>query len=136
MDDATTTQLEEIRVETAALARKLYAVAVKLETGPGPVYSRAVAATDNVRAAGRIIENILRGDGKVKDTELALWFTPKAIREHFEDDSEGEIVTALSDEELTSIGEAALFDDGIYRAFHEALVSALGEWRMREGAGG
>lgn len=57
---------------------------------------------------------------------LALFFTPNAIREHFEgDDTDGVTVQAMSDETLAAVGGAALTDDRLYRAFHDVLWSAL-----------
>lgn len=56
------------------------------------------------------------------DPKLALWFTPQCIRDHFD----GEIdLSSVSAADLRKVGETALFDDAIYRAFHEALVFAL-----------
>ena len=52
---------------------------------------------------------------------LRLSFTPDAIREHFEGGDYAS-VDKMSDEELAQVGATALTDDGLYRAFHEALV--------------
>lgn len=63
------------------------------------------------------------------EMNLALWFTPGCINDHYDgDDGEvGEAVRAATDEQLRAIGEAALCDDGLYNAFHNAL-----EWAARE----
>jgi len=58
--------------------------------------------------------------------DLRLSFTPAAIREHFDGDDH-DPVGHLTDEQLTEIGKVALTDEGLYRAFHEALVWALEE---------
>lgn len=58
--------------------------------------------------------------------DLRLSFTPAAIREHFEGDDE-DPTASLTDEQLAEVGRTALTDDGLYRAFHEALVWALEE---------
>lgn len=59
------------------------------------------------------------------DTELlALYFTPDAIRQHFEDD-ESAVASAVahaSDEQLAEVGEAALTADTLYREFHRLLT--------------
>lgn len=60
-----------------------------------------------------------------EDEKLALWFTPQAIRDHYEGDSD-DPTKSLSDEELVEVGQQALTDDGLYRAFHSALEWALG----------
>lgn len=57
---------------------------------------------------------------------LRLSFTPDAIREHFDSDDEFD-VDSMTDEQLGEVGSIALQDDGLYRAFHEAL-----EWAMKE----
>jgi hypothetical protein len=57
------------------------------------------------------------------DNHLALWFTPDAIRDHFD----SEAVDALSDEALRLVGFSALSGDPLYEAFHEVLVLALEE---------
>lgn len=55
-----------------------------------------------------------------------LSFTANAVREHFEGDegSVAEAIRIVEDSKLTEIGEYALLDDRIYRAFHEALEDA------------
>lgn len=72
-------------------------------------------------AKGAEIDEAIPGD-------LRLSFTPNAIREHFEGaDDEDNLTLGMSDEQLAEVGRAALTDDGLYRAFHEALTWALGE---------
>lgn len=57
------------------------------------------------------------------DMALALWFTPDAIRDHFEgeDGSLAAAIAGASDEQLREIGEGALGGDFLYREFHEGL---------------
>lgn len=55
------------------------------------------------------------------DNNLALWFTPDAIREHFEED----VVGAASEETLRLAALNALNSDLLYEAFHQALVFGL-----------
>ena len=61
------------------------------------------------------------------DPNLALWFTPDAIRDHFEDgeSSYAELVEAATDEQLRAVGDDALSSDYLYSARHEVLVDAL-----------
>lgn len=59
------------------------------------------------------------------DASLALWFTPQAIREHYEGDDD-DPTAGMTDDELAKAGHQALLDDGLYRAFHAALEGALG----------
>jgi hypothetical protein len=56
------------------------------------------------------------------EKNYALWFTPDAIREHFDDDPRVQLAT---DERLLRVGMDALSCDVIYEAFHEALKDAL-----------
>ncbi|NUS02064.1 MAG: hypothetical protein HOV97_05815 [Nonomuraea sp.] len=56
---------------------------------------------------------------------LRLSFTPEAIREHFEADDLN--LDEVDDETLMAVGAAALQDDLLYRAFHDALTWALSE---------
>lgn len=57
-------------------------------------------------------------------SDLRLSFTPDAIREHFEGD-EPDPTEGLTDEQLAEVGRMALTDDGLYRAFHDALTWAI-----------
>lgn len=61
------------------------------------------------------------------DPALALWFTPAAIRSHFDgdDDETAEWVANASDEELREIGEACLSADSLYGLFHMLLINAI-----------
>lgn len=59
------------------------------------------------------------------DETLALWFTPQAIREHYEGDAD-DPTRGLTDDQLVEVGKQALGDDGLYRAFHSSLEWALG----------
>jgi hypothetical protein len=58
------------------------------------------------------------------DRGMALWFTPQAIRDHFdacdEDPTEG-----LTDEQLVEVGLECLTSDILYSAFHEVLMLSL-----------
>jgi hypothetical protein len=60
----------------------------------------------------------------ITNEDLRLSFTPDAIREHFENE-DPDPTAGKTDEELREVGYTALTDDGLYRAFHEALVWAL-----------
>lgn len=75
--------------------------------------------------------------GKVdpNDRNLALWFTPGAIRDHFEadDDERGKWVANASDEQLAAIGEACLEHDSIYSEFHDALAHEVDQSIKGEG---
>lgn len=68
----------------------------------------------------------------VDSIPLRLSFTPEAIREHYED-GDGAELEDLSDAMLAKAGSYALSDDGLYRAFHEALEAALSTVREEEG---
>lgn len=71
------------------------------------------------------VEAFLTGDQPVPiPDDLRLSFTPDAIREHFEGD-DPDPTEHMTDEELADVGRTALLDDGLYRAFHEALTWAL-----------
>lgn len=67
--------------------------------------------------------------GKVdpNDPNLALWFTPDAIRDHFEadDDERGKWVENATDEQLAAVGQNCLGYDAIYSAFHDALATEV-----------
>lgn len=66
------------------------------------------------------------------DLPLRLSFGPDAIREHYEDCEEGDDPTVgLTDDDLAQIGEWALNDQCLYEAFHNALESAITEYRLR-----
>lgn len=56
--------------------------------------------------------------------QFALWFTPAAIRNHFDsdDDEIGKAVEAADDETLSAVGDMAINGDSIYQEFHETLV--------------
>jgi hypothetical protein len=62
----------------------------------------------------------------IKNRDLRLYFTPNAIREHFECD-EPDPTAGLTDDQLREVGWLALTDDSLYRTFHECLVWALEE---------
>lgn len=57
------------------------------------------------------------------DPNLALWFTPDAIRQHYDalDDDSAKWVEDATDEQLAAIGQDCLGHDSLYREFHEAL---------------
>lgn len=63
------------------------------------------------------------------DPLLALWFTPGAIRDHFEgdDDELGRKVDGMSDAELAEVGEVILGSDALYKTFHRLLVACIEE---------
>lgn len=64
----------------------------------------------------------------------ALWFTPDAIREHFEagDDEIARLVKEADDEQLQAVGEDALQADVFYREFHDELRRSAEEILNRE----
>jgi hypothetical protein len=73
---------------------------------------------------------------------LALYFTPDAIRDHFEGDvidnnEDGGLATWIvheaTDDQLRELGEACLTSDTLYSEFHR-LLSEIGEEIMREAA--
>jgi hypothetical protein len=57
----------------------------------------------------------------IRDEDLALWFTPQALRDHFDgDDSEvAEAVLNADDDTLREQGQDALSSDILYSVFHE-----------------
>lgn len=58
---------------------------------------------------------------------LALWFTPEAIRSHFEgdDDEVSRAVEAATDDQLVRVGEACLCADTLYEEFHRLLTAVV-----------
>jgi len=58
---------------------------------------------------------------------LAIWFTPEAIRDSFEaaQDERAAWVKAASDATLADIGETCLSYDLVWDAFNEALDLAI-----------
>ena len=63
------------------------------------------------------------------DMALALWFTPDAIRQHFEgdDDEYAKWVESVDDGELASVGYACIGADGLYKEFRELLKAEIKE---------
>lgn len=63
----------------------------------------------------------------VPDSSLAVWFTPQAIRSHFETPATEwhDVVANMSDEELRGIGDSCLSTDYIWEVFHQLLVGCL-----------
>lgn len=63
------------------------------------------------------------------DTRLALWFTPQAIRDHYDGDDTAEArwVSTATDDQLADVGSSCLGDDVLYRTFHEVLDAVIGE---------
>lgn len=58
--------------------------------------------------------------------QQALWFSPDAIRDHFDADEDFEpLLEAMSHEDLVAIGQQALMDDRLYENFHETLCDAV-----------
>lgn len=57
----------------------------------------------------------------IRDEDLALWFTPQALRDHFDgDDSEvAEAVLNADDDTLRELAQGALSSDILYSVFHE-----------------
>lgn len=68
----------------------------------------------------------------MEDRNLALWFTPDAIKDHFEGDDDVEtFLEGLSDIELREVGLDALTNDLLYSAFHDILVTAINDAKAR-----
>lgn len=81
---------------------------------------------DLVDGAADTIEELL---GRITTLEegrdLALWLTPKALREAYDDAPEEFNPTiAMSDEALVEIGQGIL--DGVYNEYRRLLSEALG----------
>jgi hypothetical protein len=57
-----------------------------------------------------------------REYDLALWFTPEAIREHFEGSNP---LDGISDSELVDIAASVLNGDELYKVFDRVLVGAL-----------
>lgn len=103
---------------------------------PGPTVDRAKLAeiVDEIKLNGdadtdvyiAAIQEVLNVTSN-EDDKLALWFTPEAIREHFEGDADQrtEWVEAASDEQLVKLGEYCLSADPLYREFHRLLRDAV-----------
>lgn len=71
----------------------------------------------------------LAADRPTDNNNLALWFTPEAIREHFETDPTDPLV-GLTDSDLVAIGEECLSADMLYELYHNLLVDAVADWRQ------
>lgn len=58
---------------------------------------------------------------------LAIWFTPGAIRQHFEDDGSymAQFVARATDEDLTRVGQWCLGSDVLYKEFHKLLCAGV-----------
>lgn len=59
----------------------------------------------------------------IPDEFLAVWFTPDAIRDHFdgaEDDDDPRLIWAMSasDEDLREVGNGCVSDDAMWSLFH------------------
>lgn len=70
------------------------------------------------------------------DRSLALWFTPQAIRDHW--DGAEDVPTGLdklTDDELAEAGGMALQDDGLYEQFHRTLTWAVEQIVAAKAAG-
>jgi pyruvate dehydrogenase complex dehydrogenase (E1) component len=61
------------------------------------------------------------------DPTLALWFTPQAIRDHFDGSADeiAEWVKDATDEELLSVGEEAIGHDYVLEAFASVLGDSV-----------
>lgn len=73
---------------------------------------------------------LFNGDPEVHDVNsdpaLALWFTPDAIRDHFEDyDDLDDLIEGATDAQLEKVGRDILNADGLYAFFHEVLVQSV-----------
>ena len=61
----------------------------------------------------------------VSGMPLALFFTPGAIRDHFEHTEYADKIEAMTDDELAQFGFDALICDTIYDAFDRALRGSI-----------
>ncbi len=65
------------------------------------------------------------------DPDLALWFTPQAIRDAkadaAQDDDVGQWIAQASDEQLVEVAQLCLQDDTLYSAFHSTIYWAAHE---------
>lgn len=66
------------------------------------------------------------------DPNLAVWFDPQSIRDHW-DGCDDDPTAGLCDRMLRKVGEQALYDDRIWNAFHHALTDAV--YAVREELG-
>lgn len=66
---------------------------------------------------------------------LALYFTPSAIRDHFDGDTSdiAEKVAIATDTQLEELGEWCLTSDTLYREFHRLLEAGAVELLGAEG---
>ncbi len=59
------------------------------------------------------------------DPNLALWFSPAAIRDAkadaADDDDVGQWIAQASDEQLVEVAQRCLQDDTLYAAFHSTI---------------
>lgn len=67
----------------------------------------------------------------IGDPDLAVWYTPKAIREAADDDLED-----LTDEELVEVAAEILSWDRTWKNFHEAIQDAVDMVRGERTGGG
>jgi hypothetical protein len=85
---------------------------------------------NNLSDAKKHIETFIKQYDK--DSLLALWFTPDAIQQHFEDgwdDRFTEWVDNASDEQLRAVGKGCLSMDSLYREFHYVLETEI-QWQI------
>lgn len=99
----------------------------------GEAYDEVLSGRDKRTPGSWADEQIHAGNGSSipggvgydaeKDTSLALWFTPQAIRDHFDGD-EGPLADAVRDapeDKLREVGAMALGGDSLYAEFHRLL---------------
>lgn len=61
-----------------------------------------------------------------RNEQLALWFTPQAIREHFDGDDAVDL-EGVSNDALAAAAQDELGGDVLYRDFHHACQRIVGE---------
>lgn len=61
---------------------------------------------------------------RITKRELAVWYGPQEIRDHFEGD-DCDPTEGMCDHTLEVVGEYALCDDRTWETFHRVLVDAI-----------
>jgi hypothetical protein len=63
-------------------------------------------------------------NGRELNSDLALWFDPQSIRDHF-DSCDKNLAEGMTEEELLDVAAECLNSDSLYELFHELLVEAV-----------
>jgi hypothetical protein len=64
------------------------------------------------------------GQGMTEDYSKAIWFTPDAIRDHY-DGTEDNPTIGMTDEELKIVGRTALQDEYLWDVYSEVLGDTI-----------